>query len=295
MFSSLQNTNKLNVFTTVGTLCILGAFSLNGLPLGMLMRNPRYLQQNDERQNEVLEMKEPVKEPENDEKSKLLACAEYRSTDEQAKNDSKDASQPHMFGLHLLKNWMFVMFLISASLSNLSMDSLHWFIPDRAIEIGFSKKHAALTLTVANVANIFSRLFFGILTSDKFFYHAIMFVVYNLLSGFNSILVVFWNSFWSYMVFCAIFGLLRGLFIIYELLLMVDIVGRDQVHLGYGLTLTTSGILYLISIPTFGHLNEVTESYSTTFVLYGSCEVVGGLFLLTVPIYLCLKKATTKE
>ena len=167
----------MNVFTTVGTLCILGAFSLNDIPLGMLMRNPRYLQQKDERPNEELEMKDPVKEQENDEKSKLLACVECRSTDEQAKNDSKDASQPHMFGLHLLKNWMFVMFLISASLSNLSMDSLHWFIPDRAIEIGFSKKHAALTLTVANVANIFSRLFFGILTSDKFFYHAIMFVV----------------------------------------------------------------------------------------------------------------------
>ena len=97
------------------------------------------------------------------------------------------------------------------------------------------------------------------------------------------------------MVFSAIFGLLRGLFIIYELLLMVDIVGRDQVHLGYGLTLTTSGILYLISIPTFGHLNEVTESYSTTFVLYGSCEVIGGLFLVTVPFYLCLKKVTTNE
>ena len=122
------------------------------------MRNPRYLQQNDERQNEVLEMKDPLKDPvkdpvkksekeqENDEKSKLLACAECRSTDEQGENVSKDASQPKMFGLHLLKNWMFVMFLISASLSNLSMDSLHWFIPDRAIEIGFSKQHAALTL-----------------------------------------------------------------------------------------------------------------------------------------------------
>ena len=207
----------------------------------------------------------------------------------------KYGSQPKMLGLHLFKNWMFVMFLISATLSCLSMDSLHWFIPDRAIEIGFSKEHAALTLTVANIANIFSRLFFGILTSDKFFYHAIMFVVYNLVSGFNSILVIFWNSFWSYMIFSAMFGLLRGLFIIYELLLMVDIVGRDQVHLGYGLTFTTTGILYLFSIPTFGHLNEVTESYSTTFILYGSCEVVGGLFLVTVPIYLCLKKAASDQ
>ena len=276
-----------------GTLGILGAFSLNGIPLGMLMRDPGYMKQNEDTGTEVLELKEPVKEPVNDEKSKLLSCRECRSTDEQTEKVTKDASQPMMFGLHLLRNWMFVMFLISTSLSNLSMDSLHWFIPDRATKIGFTKKYAALTLTVANVANMFSRLFFGILTSNKFFYHVIMFVVYNLVSGFNSILVVFWSSFWSYMVFSAIFGLLRGLFIIYELLLMVDIVGKDQVHLGYGLTLTTSGILYLISIPTFGHLNDVTGSYSTTFILYGSCEVVGGLFLVTVPIYLCLKKATT--
>ena len=252
---------------------------------------------NEERGTEVVELKEPVnepiKQPVKDEKSNLLSRTKCWSPDDETENSTKDASQSKTFGLYLLKNWMFIMFLISTSLSNLSMDSLHWFIPDRATEIGFTKKYAALTLTVANVANVFSRLFFGILTSNEFFYHVIMFVVYNLASGFNSILVVFWNSFWSYMVFSAIFGLLRGLFIIYELLLMVDIVGKEQVHLGYGLTLTASGILYLISIPTFGHLNDVTGSYSMTFVLYGSCEVVGGLFLVTVPVYLCLKKAAT--
>ena len=206
---------------------------------------------------------------------------------------TKAALLARKFGLDLLKNWMFVMYLISASLSILSMDSLHWFIPDRAIEIGLSKKHAALTLTVANFANIFSRLFFGVLSSNEFQYHSIMFVAYNLASGINSILVILWTSFWPYMTFSVLYGILRGLFIIYELLLMVDIVGREKVHLGYGLTLTTSGLLFLISIPTFGHLNEITGSYSTTFIIYGSLEVIGGLFLLTVPVYLCLAKTAS--
>ena len=193
------------------------------------------------------------------------------------------------FGLFLLTDWKFVMFLVCVTMTNLSHVSLHWFIPDRAIEIGLSNHDAAMAITVVNVANILSRLFFGTTSSNNCLRRVIILCVYVFISGLNSILVFLWTTYWTYMIFSGFYGLLRGLFVIYVLLVIVDIVGKDQVSLGLGLLHTFTGIIFLISIPVFGYLNEVTESYVMTFILYGSLEILGGLFLVAIPIDACWK------
>ena len=155
------------------------------------------------------------------------------------------------FGLHLLKDWMFVMYLISIALTYLPHISLHWFIPDRAIEIGLSKHDASVTITVLNAANILSRLAFGVTTANGFFSHVVILVVYVFLSGLNSILIIIWTTYWSYMIFVVLFGLLRGLYIIYMLLVVLDLVGKEQVGLGLGLTYTLNGVGVSSFYPSF--------------------------------------------
>ena len=193
------------------------------------------------------------------------------------------------FGLFLLTDWQFVVILICMCMTNLSHISLHWFIPDRAIEVGLSNHDAAMTITVVNIANILSRLTFGTTSSDNFIGCIVILCVYVFISGLNSICVFLATTYWTYMLFSGFYGLLRGLFIIYMLLVIVDIVGKDQVSLALGLINTFTGIVFVISIPIFGHLNEVTHSYVMTFILYGSLEIIGGLFLVTIPVYVCWK------
>ena len=244
---------------------------LNGFAIGLLLRDPSYLE------TETLEQCDY----EDSEKAPLVAGK---------KSKFGFSLFSDKFGLHLLSNWMFVIYLVSTATSILSQDSQHWFIPDRAIEIGFSEYSAAMFLTVANFANIFSRLVFGITSSGEFLGHVIMLTVYDFTSGLNSMLVRIWSSYWGYMFFSVLFGLFRGLYVIFELLFMVDIVGKDNVDLGYGLTFTAAGLVFLVMIPIFGHFNEVTHSYVTTFMLYGTLEIIGGLFLISIPIYLLVQK-----
>lgn len=251
---------------------IIGALCLNGIAVGLLLRDPSYL-----------------------EEETAVQQAEYQQGEEAPLMGGKKTKSTYSlvsdkFGLHLLGNWMFVMYLVSTAASILSQDSQHWFIPDRAIEIGFSAYSAAMSLTVANFANIFSRLVFGVTSSGSFHGHVIMLTIYDFTSGLNSMLVSIWSTYWGYMFFAVLFGLFRGLYVIYELLLMVDIVGKDKVDLGYGLIFTAAGLVFLVTIPIFGHFNEVTHSYVTTFILYGMLEVVGGLFLISIPVYFLIQK-----
>ena len=151
---------------------------LNGIAIGLLLRYPSYLEEG------TLEQCDS----EQSEKAPLVAGK---------KSKFSCSLISDKFGLHLLGNWMFVIYLVSTATSILSQDSQHWFIPDRAIEIGFSEYSAAMFLTVANFANIFSRLVFGMSSSEKFFSHVVMLTIYDFTSGLNSMLVSIWSSYWD--------------------------------------------------------------------------------------------------
>ena len=230
----------------------------------------------------------------------LESCENYEYSEEQLQDTTHMNKQKFKqitcssisdrLGLHLLTNWMFVMFMISYSTTLLCHMSLHWFIPDRAVEIGFSTHDAAMSVTVVNFANIFSRGLFGLAISDKFVNQIMILTSYVFISGVTTVLAIFCTSYWSYMIFSALFGILRGLFLMLSLLISVHLVGKSQVDLALGLIFSLAGLVYLVAIPLFGHFNEVTQSYRTTFILYGSIELLGGLFLVTIPVYLYVKR-----
>ena len=263
----------------------------------MLMRDPSYLNGRKEMapliSNQQSEMA-PL-DSETQKVEMVISCSEAHSEDTplmetQQHKQQNCASLCDKFGLHLLKNWMFVMFMISYATSLLCHMSLHWFIPHRAVEIGFTTGEAAVTLTVVNLANIFSRVLLGFVISDKFLNQITILTCYVFVSGITTILAIFWTNYWSFMIFAASFGLLRGLLLMYVLLITQNLVGKSQVDLALGLIFSLAGLVFLVFIPIFGHLNEVTHSYTATFILYGSIELFGRLFLVTIPVYLFAKK-----
>ena len=306
---------------------LVGAVCLNGIPLAMLMRDPSYLKQTSEQTDEdemsplapkqhsqvaltVLNEHSKTKESEENEILLPLVAKSGNSGDLdegcfptgtvqqdrrthfnriERDREKRCVSLWNQFGLFLLADRKFVMILVCVNMTNLSHISLHWFIPDRAIEIGLSNRDAAMTITIINVANILSRLIFGTASSDSFTERVVVLCAYVFISGLNSIFIFLWTSYWTFMLFSGFYGLLKGLFVIHMLLVIVDIVDEDHVSLGLGLLHTFTGIVFVISIPTFGYLNEVTHSYVMTFVLYGSLEIFGGLFLVAIPINVCLK------
>ena len=247
----------------------LGAICLNGIPVSMLMRHPSYLTKTSDRLSICVESA-------GGERSREVMPSDVSYHAHSPAPDNEKKSQCRQFanqiGLHLLKDWRFTVFWISTSLTYLSHVTLHWFIPDRAIEIGFSQHDAAMTIVVVNIANMFSRLVFGFTSSNKSINHIILLVIYVFLSGLSSSLVLIWTSYWLYMSFSALFGILRGLYVIYQLLMIVDLAGKDKVSLSLGMIYPLAGLVFLVSIPTFGHFNEVTNSYVMTFMLYGVWE-----------------------
>ena len=292
-----------------GCLLIIGGLALNGIPMGMLMRDPSYLEnepklktgeipkskRHKEEKTPLLKSIDDNKSIQNKDKDKTddNAASDTELTEDDYKSNKKIKTRLQevlkTFGLHHLKNWILDVYLVSMSLSQLAHDVLIFFVSDRAIEIGCTIYQSSMTVVVYNAMIMVSRLVVGLTRFDKFHQKVIVLVLYAFGSGLNVILAVLWTSFPMYLVFVVLFGISRGIFKIYLMTILVDIVGKENVHHGSGLLLTTTGFWFLTFIPLFGYSNEKTGSYTATFLTFGGLEIIGGLVFASIPIYLFKK------
>lgn len=67
----------------------------------------------------------------------------------------------------LLKDWAFVLFLISNVFTNLGFNAPFLFIPDRAMEFGFSNTRSHFLVSIVGIANTVGRILFGYLADLK--------------------------------------------------------------------------------------------------------------------------------
>lgn len=67
----------------------------------------------------------------------------------------------------LLKDWAFVLFLVSNIFTNLGFNAPFLFIPDRALEYGFGKEKSAMLVSIVGIANTVGRVLFGYLSDIR--------------------------------------------------------------------------------------------------------------------------------
>ena len=192
----------------VGTTLLMGGICLNGIPVSMLMRNPSCLKETNEmvplvakQQSDraTLKSRDNWEAEGRKEKSELpeVQKDKTKSTEKQKSGQLICFLLSDRCGIHICKDWMFVMFMVSCANTLLCHTSLHWFIPYRAVEIRFSDKDAAITVTVVNLSNIFSRVLLGLVISDKFFCEIVILTLYVFVSGISTILAIFCTTYWS--------------------------------------------------------------------------------------------------
>ncbi len=94
------------------------------------------------------------------------------------------------------------------------------------------------------------------------------------------------------MILCILFGVTRGVYVIYHSLLMTHVVGPERGHHGFGVYLTCMGIILIIAMPCFGSLTEATHDawgYNIAFIGIGAFEILAGF--ISVILALLLKKS----
>lgn len=77
------------------------------------------------------------------------------------------SSMKELIDFSLLKDYAFVLFLVSNLFTNFGFNAPFLFIPDRAADYGMSEKQGAMLLSVVGIANTVGRIIFGFLADLK--------------------------------------------------------------------------------------------------------------------------------
>lgn len=121
------------------------------------------------------------------------------------------ASFSNLIDFSLLRDWAFVLFLISNVFTNLGFNAPFLFIPDRAKEYGIDNQKAAFLVSIVGIANTVGRVLFGYVADVRWIkphrlhlYNTGL-VIAGLATAFSSV-----DSYKAQIVYAVFFGVFIG-------------------------------------------------------------------------------------
>lgn len=97
-------------------------------------------------------------------------------------------------------------------------------------------------------------------------------------------LSVLCGDFYSLAFYAVVFGFTIGAYVGLTSVILVDLLGLDNLTNAFGILLLFQGIASFVGPPIVGLLYDVSKSYTSGFIFAGSMIAISGLMLYPIPI-----------
>ena len=167
---------------------------------------------------------------------------------------SSDSSKGlyQMLNLNLLKDGIFVMFLVSNFFTSIGFNVPYVYTVDRAIHLGVDQKDASFLLSVVGIANTLGRICLGYISDRPWINRLYLYNISLSICGISMGLSNLWGSYSAQAFFCAVFGITSGAYVGLTSVVLVDLLGLDNLTNAFGLLLLFQGIASVIGPPFIG-------------------------------------------
>ncbi|XP_076091531.1 monocarboxylate transporter 9-like [Mytilus galloprovincialis] len=196
-----------------------------------------------------------------------------------------------IFDLSLLKDLRYSAFCVAILLFTLAFSSGMVFLPAFALQIGTSEFEAAYTVVVTGVSDGIGRLLAGFLFDRKFMkpYRVYIYNVLIIFMGVVSLTIPSVTTFPQLAVACAIYGSIIGMYVSQKSVIIVDLLGIENLSKSFGIVLFFQGIGVFIGPPLSGLLKDLNGTYEYAFYFGGIAVLLGSCILLVSNIIHFLK------
>lgn len=107
---------------------------------------------------------------------------------------------------------------------------------------------------------------------------------------------MFCKDFYALAVYAIIFGFTIGAYVGLTSVILVDLLGLDNLTNAFGLLLLFQGIASFVGPPIVGVLYDYSTTYTPGFVFAGSMIAISGLMLFPIPaIQRCIHRQQTRD
>lgn len=189
-----------------------------------------------------------------------------------------------IFDLSLLRNPVFLTFLLMAFSIMSGVGLLPVFIPTHAKDIGLSNEKIGLLISIMAAIDLASKITMGVVADRNWIKRSTILVIAAVVLGTMSHLVRFVNSFPAMIVLVVIAGLCCGQYMSIYAVLLMDVIGPEKFKSSLGFGTLVHGTSIAVFFPIAGLLRDATGSYVASFHLLGGLAYLAGVLALIVPI-----------
>ena len=155
--------------------------------------------------------------------------------------DKKNTAKP-LFDWSMLKNWMFISYVMALCCGNVGYVNTILFVPPFTEDIGLSKKSAALLLSIGGVSDLIGRVFGGWFADLGLIKRHNIMAISICLTSIAAMVCPFFPNFPSMVVLLMIMGIFGGFYIAIMAVILVDYVGLVKMPKAFGLTIMFMGL-----------------------------------------------------
>lgn len=190
----------------------------------------------------------------------------------------------NMCDLSLLKDVVFLMFVISNFCTSIGFNMPFIFLTDRAVDEGIDKENAKWLVSAIGISNTIGRVVFGFLADRQGVNRLALYNTSLTICGVATALCPLCSTYPLLVLYACVFGLFIGVYVSLTSVVLVDLLGLEMLTNSFGLLLMFQGIATLIGPPIAGWLYDGTGSYDVSFIVAGVIVAVSGIMLFFIPL-----------
>lgn len=222
-------------------------------------------------------------------------------------NNEKVSILQRMLDISLLKDPIFILFVISNFCTSIGFNAPYVFLPDLAMKnysltvtsynnitnmtetiqtykvMGLKKDDTDWILSCIAIGNTIGRIVLGYL-ADRSWVNRLH--VYNFcltVCGIGIIMGVWCTTFVHFILCALVFGFTAGAYVGLTSVVLVDLMGLDRLTNAFGLLLFFQGLASFLGLPLAGFLYDTYGTYDSSFFAAGGMIAASGIMLIIIP------------
>ncbi|XP_067668826.1 monocarboxylate transporter 12-like [Haliotis asinina] len=200
-----------------------------------------------------------------------------------------------MFDFSVLKNYVCVLYVIVSFFAFLGHFNFVLFLPSYALTKGITKYNKAILVSICGLCDLAGRVLFGFLGDLNIIQRYKMKSICLILLGLNTAMFIFADTFAWIAVHSALYGFFGGGYVGMIAVVLIDLVGLEEMSRVLGVVLLVQGIGAATGQPLLGLIKDMTGEYDIVIYICASCCLISGVLLLCWPLVRRLEKQRQKH
>ncbi|XP_052785078.1 monocarboxylate transporter 12-like [Mya arenaria] len=187
-----------------------------------------------------------------------------------------------VFDVSLLKNPLFLVFLLMAFCTLSGVGLVPVYVPTHAKDVGLTNQQIGVLISITAATDLVAKILFGFIADRKWIQRPVILASTSILLGTACHLARYMTNFITVLIFTLIAGVCCGQYISMYAILLMDVIGVDKFKQSLGFGTLVHGVSVAIFFPVAGLLRDYTGSYVSSFHLVGGLAYIGAFLVVLI-------------